>query len=549
MQQELQIAKAERGSGARDLVQRIESSIAYRHAYWVYGFLLAGLLARLLHASGTYLHPDEALHFSIANKASWIETYRASLSLSHPPLFIFVLHAWRALGTSELWLRIPSVIAGVGFCWLTFKWLQKLFSPAVAWAGFVFVLFLPSCIDLSTEVRQYALLLAFCMGAAYLLELAFEKDSAACMFGSGLCLCLAIASHYSSFLFAAALGLYAVSRIVRHHPALKVIAAWEAGVIAAFGLAYFFYVSHLATLGQRYGGGSATHGWMAGSYLGNSYYLPGKTNPILFVFARTGSVFQYVFGQAAAGDFALLAFGVGVSFALKCTRSLTRFQLCVLLLFPFALNCAAALLRLYPYGGTRHSSFLIPFAVAGISVALVRAAKNGSAVAVVSAVLISLVCNLFPSHRENIARNHRLSEMTAAMNFIHRQVPAHDPIFTDYESSLMLGYYLCEGKDVPMRHVGREFLSFECGGHQVIATDWNTDIFTAGKFLRAWPRMIAGFNIPEGSRVWVTQMGVPAKLYAELNQALSADHAFGPNINIFSLDSALSSNETNFDNR
>jgi len=534
----LQTKSEKHGGFAKTVLNQIDDSLTRQPQLWTCGLLVSGLMARIWHASGTYLHPDEALHFFIASKGSWIETYRASLSLSHPPLFIFLLHTWRALGTSELWLRIPSIVAGLFFCWCAFRWLKKLFSPAVAWAGFVFVLFLPSSIDLSTEIRQYAVLLAFCMGAAYLLELAFEKDSAACMLGSGLCLCLAIASHYSSFLFAAVLGLYAVSRIVRHHPALKVIATWETGVIAAFGLAYFFYVSHLATLGQRYGGGSATQGWMAGSYLGNSYYVPGKISPLLFIVARTGGAFQYIFGQSVVGDLALLAFAAGVFLALKHTALLTRFQICVLLLLPFALNCAAALLRLYPYGGTRHSSFLIPFAITGTSVAAARSVKDSRAKALLSVLAIALLCNLFPSHRENLAKNHRIPDMRAALYFIQQEVAPQDVIFTDYESSLVLGYYLCDHSPAPASRLIPGFLSYQCGGHRVIATDWNNETFNAENFPRVWPKMISDFKIPEESRVWVAEMGVPLAPNSELAQASKSGHAFGPQIHIFSLQGA-----------
>ncbi len=48
-------------------------------------------------------------------------------------------------------------------------------------------------------------------------------------------------------------------------------------------------------------------------------------------------------------------------------------QLGLFLLLPFVINAAAALVDLYPYGGTRHSAFLIPFAVAGVSLAIAKA--------------------------------------------------------------------------------------------------------------------------------------------------------------------------------
>src|SRR5204862_5770360 len=126
-----------------------------------------------------------------------------------------------------LMLRLPSIIAGVAFCWLTLPWLGLLFSESIAWIGFIFALFLPSSIALGGEVRQYSLLLAFSMGAAYLLEVALARNSARLMLFSSVCLWLAICSHYSAFLFAAVLGAYAIARMVRHQPALKVIAAWE----------------------------------------------------------------------------------------------------------------------------------------------------------------------------------------------------------------------------------------------------------------------------------------------------------------------------------
>src|SRR6202035_3217846 len=84
---------------------------------------LLGLLARVWTASGTFLNPDEALHFRLANQASLAVAYRESLTASHPPLLTFVLYLWRAFSTSELWLRLPSVLAGAAFCWMFYKWL------------------------------------------------------------------------------------------------------------------------------------------------------------------------------------------------------------------------------------------------------------------------------------------------------------------------------------------------------------------------------------------------------------------------------------------
>src|SRR5205814_1254612 len=133
---------------------------------------------------------------------------------------------------------------------------------------------------------------------------------------------------------------------------------------------YFLYVTQISRLGQSYGGTNATKGWMGGDYLGNSYYVPGRINPLLFVFARTGGVFQYIFRQSVVGDLAFVLFVVGMVLIFRSSTQgrIRAHHTGILLLLPFVFNCAAALMRAYPYGGTRHSSFLIPFALAGVGV-------------------------------------------------------------------------------------------------------------------------------------------------------------------------------------
>lgn len=536
----LQQISATAASPLQALLARLESSIQSRPSAWAYALLAAGLIVRLWHASGTFLNPDEAMHFFSANQISWWLTYKSSLTLYHPPLLILLLHAWRSLGTSELILRLPSILAGTAFCWFLYRWLGMLFEESVAWIGFVFALFLPSSIDLSSEVRQYALLLAFAVASAYWLERALAKNSVPLMLLSAVCLWLAILSHYSAFLLAAALAVYAILRMAQRCPPLRVFAAWEAGQVIALGLCYFLYVTHISRLGGRSGAGSAA-GWDM-PYLGSSYFVPGKMNPLLFIFARTGGVFQYDFGQSAVGDLAYPLFAAGIILLfrqLALGRSSSR-QLGILLSLPFVLNSAAALARLYPYGGTRHSAFLLPFALAGVSIALAYFIKNRLTLGVVTALLVSLLCNIFPSHRAPYMSREEQSSanMTAALDFIRQNVAPGEPIFTDYQTSLMLHYYLCERQPVAMSRSIPGMLSFECGGHRVISADWNTFTFTPRSFADRWQTLVAKYNLPQGSRVWVTQMGWSTHLVTDL-QSFSefhfAPHFFGNRIQVFDL--------------
>ncbi len=535
---EVQPFQAAHTSRAKQIPERLDSSISWNQTLWAYGLLAAGLFFRLWHASGTFLNSDEVMHFAAANQSSWAETYKASLTLSHPPLLIFVLHLWRGVGTSELILRMPSIIAGLAFCWLTFQWARILFGQGTAWIIYTLVLFLPTSIELSTEIRQYALLLAFAMASAYMLEHALAKNSAGSMWLSGGFLLLAIASHFSAFLFAPALGIYAVWRMAARNPGPRMVAAWIACQLAAAGLCAFFYFTQIRVLSHYFGGQDPTQAWMANSYLGHSYFVPGRVNPILFIIGRTVGVFQYTLRQLLIGDIGFVFFVAGVILLFRnkavSTHASSR-QLATLLLLPFAINCGAAMLRAYPYGGTRHSSFLLPFAVAGISVSLDRLARHKASWGIAIAAILSLVCRLSVAQKPPYfsSLDERAANMRAAIDFI-RQLPHAEPIFADLQTSLMLGHYLCDQRPYVPDHSIDGFISYECGGHRVIASN-TTYVFNAKTFHEKLQHLSAAYDLSPGSRIWVAQMGWNAHLSSELASAGNnvMPHAFGTEIQLF----------------
>ena len=120
--------------------------------------------------------------------------------------------------------------------------------------------------------------------------------------------------------------------------------------------------------------------------LANSYFHRGHDHLLSFIFARTFGVLQYTFGQLAVGDIAGVLFIYGNRLLLnartieveriKRPRAPSPRQLGIFLILPFMLNCLAAIVDLYPYGGTRHSAFLLPFAIAAVSVALAKLTRQ-----------------------------------------------------------------------------------------------------------------------------------------------------------------------------
>ncbi len=505
---------------------------------------LAGLAARIWMASGTFLNPDEALHFRLANQPTLALAYRESLTASHPPLLTVVLYYWRALGTSELWLRMPLVLAGTVFCWVFYKWLAKATNELAGFIGLLFVAFLPPIVRLSAEVRQYALLLVFLASALYFLDDAFENNSAARMAAFCFCLYLAMLSHYSAFWFAIALAIYALFRIFTEGIRGSLLESWVAGQLGAVALAVILYKTHLSKLGL---GDSrpVLQGWMSDVFLQRSYFDRTRDHALVFLIGHSFGVFQYFFGQLAVGDVMGLLFigGLGLLLWRKNAPDCLRARsLALLIVLPFAIACAASLAHVYPYGGTRHMAFLIIPAMAGVSVAIARISSEKWTRGITIAALVLLVCVLFGKERR--PRMDRAdqgqSHMTAAMGFIAKGVTPPDVIFTDYQSDLVLGHYLCQQRAISLAAAPSGFEQFSCAGHRVVSRNYKRWWFQVDSFAEDWRQLTEVYALKPGTSVWIFQAEWDANLADQLQKDFPEFHnlqieRFGNNINMFRL--------------
>ena len=474
---------------------------------------MLGFLARLWAAHGTFLNPDEALHFRLANQVSLALAYKASLTAAHPPLLILLLYYWRALGTSELWLRLPSVLAGAAFCWMFYKWLSKAGGSLAGFIGLLFIAFLLPTILISAEVRQYSLLLAFLGSALYFLDEGFTKSSTSRMAAFALCLYLAMLFHYSAFWFAAALGFYALFRIFTERPSARVMAAWVLSQLGGLALAAFLYKTHLSKLTAD-ASSTQLQGLISETYLRRSFFDSAHDNPLLFLLGHTFGVFQYFFGQLAVGDVMAVLFVLGVVLlfrgkAFPQDRGSSR-RLGLFLLLPFVIIGGACLAHIYPYGGTRHVAFLIIPAMAGVSVAIARLAAGRRDRGVTIATLVIVACLAFGKPRQPWMErtNQSRANMAEAMAFVRKNLDPSDLVFTDYQSDLILGHYLCRQRPISFDLAPTNFEEFNCDGYRIASTDYKTAwMLWADDFPKDWQRLVEAYNLRPGDTVWVFQAG------------------------------------------
>jgi uncharacterized membrane protein len=506
---------------------------------------LLGFMARLWTASGTFLNPDEALHFRLANQVSLPLAYKESLTASHPPLLTLLLYFWRALGASELWLRLPLILASVAFCWMFYKWLSRTAGFLAGFIALIFVALLPPIVLLSAEIRQYPLLLAFLASALYFLQDAVAKNSSASMAAFSLCLYLAMLSHYSAFLFAAALGIYALLGFIEKRPPIKLVSVWAAGQFGGLALAVLLYKTHISKLRMAQSR-TPLQGWMSDSFLHRSYFDPAHESRLTFLSGHSFGVFQYYFGQLAVGDLMALVFLIGVALLLHGTGSLevrsSQRRFGIFLLLPFAIAAAASLAHLYPYGGTRHVAFLIFPAVAGVSIAIAHLAaeKWTRPLAITPVILLACIAFGKPRPPRMDRADQSPARIAAAIAFIQKNIDPSAIIFTDYQSDLILGHYLCQQQPVSFDPAPTNFEQFSCAGHRIISTQEREWMFSSDNFIQEWQHFERSYNLNPATTVWIIQAGWGVALPQDLRSHFPEFHdlhsdSFGNNIKIFKL--------------
>ena len=474
-------------------------------------FLTAGgLAARLVLAHLTFLNPDEALHYLLSAEPSLALAYIASLTTAHPPLLILFLHYWRLLGNSEFVLRLPSVLAGTAFCWIMFLWLRRIADRTTALVGLALLSFSPSLISLSSENRQYSLLMFFFATSLYFFERAITENSAGMTMFSSMSLYLALLTHYSAFIFALTLGIYALVRARTSEPRSRVAVTWMVGQLGALVLCAFLYVTHISRLKS-----SGLSNQIADTWLRASIFHSSQDHFAAFCIRNTIRLFRYFFSHGTIGVFGLLFFLFSIVWLSRDEtsgqdpRNPTSRQLALLLGLPFLITLGAALAGLYPYGGTRHDSLLAGFAMAGVSLGLTRPGiwKKWLTPSAVAGAL--LICNLFPSPTPPyiLPKNQKMQLMSEATNSLRQSAPPGSLLFTDYQGALMLSYYFCPARIVLFEQAQPSFLKADCGNYRVVIFTQTLWSFDPAVFPNTVRQMQQTSGLGSNAAVWLFQAG------------------------------------------
>jgi 4-amino-4-deoxy-L-arabinose transferase-like glycosyltransferase len=476
---------------------RLELWVIKNSNWLAVGIIAAAFAIRLAYAGSCYLNPDEAEHFGAARPASWFEAYRAALMLAHPPLFILILHGLLVFGRTELILRLPSLAGGTAALGLAFAWLRRSLGKIAALAGLGFMAIAPVAITASTEVRQYGLLLCFVCGSLYATERAFSERSTIWAIVQALFLTGALLTNYTTIIVLGSLGLYVVVRLLQGDMPRRFVLTMAVNQFVLAALLGGLYVGHIRRASVFNPSGSL-------NYLGHYFYAPGSETLLGFVWRSLFETFNYATGLRPLALLFMLIFLAGLA-ALLAGRAQAPKLTALLVISPFVVGFSVALFRVFPFAGSRHQTYLLPFLAAGISAAFAWVPR-GRAVPIL--LLSAVVAPFWAIHSspENDARVMPISAMTAAISCIGRTVPPGTPLFADDMTRDVLRYYLSRN-DRALDIVGFEEGSGEwLGGHRFVIPPTAPPAFRPAEMVEQVTEAARMIGVPPGNRLSVVSV-------------------------------------------
>ena len=317
------------------------------------GILGLGVIFRIEGFTEWWLNPDEGIYYSVLTREHFADFWAQASATAHPPLYFLLLRGLGSLSTDFVWLRSLALVSGSAAVYIFFLVGRELGGTGSrAWlAGLLSGLALaisPRGIALSQLIRPYMLLVALLAGALYLLLRYLREPSTRLLVGYATCISLAVLLHYSSVLgigvFACLVLADAARRGPRRPEWRRLLAVHSIPGVALVGL----YFVHLRELMSGSMADTALQGWLNAYMIGS----PGD------VWLSVVGFYSMVVGADQAASAALLTF-----FALGYAAWSRAWTPLIVIGSGLLLAVAGAVLQLYPFGATRHVSWLLVFVV------------------------------------------------------------------------------------------------------------------------------------------------------------------------------------------
>jgi uncharacterized membrane protein len=143
-------------------------------AIWLWTIVIAGSALRFYRLDFHSLWYDEGLQYYVVSHNSFAELFSQTRSF-HPPLSFLINYAFFQIRESDLFLRLPSALFGIGSLPLFYMIARNLTNTRIALSSTVVLAVSPFHIWYSQDGRMYSQLLFFSLASSVLLLRAIER--------------------------------------------------------------------------------------------------------------------------------------------------------------------------------------------------------------------------------------------------------------------------------------------------------------------------------------------------------------------------------------
>ena len=153
------------------------------------------------------LWTDELHTLLVASDPSWLAPFKVEI---HPPLYYLLMQWWIGLfGASDIGLRLPSVMVGVGLVLLAWGVGREVFrAPGAGLMAAAVTAVAPLEVAYSQEAKAYTLLAAWQLGAILLTHRAWRTGGSAPLLGAVGLMIGAFYTHFFAVYAAVGIGLF-----------------------------------------------------------------------------------------------------------------------------------------------------------------------------------------------------------------------------------------------------------------------------------------------------------------------------------------------------
>jgi hypothetical protein len=224
--------------GGKSMLENVIGSYSRRSFWVILGVISLGLVLRLIGLTkGIWL--DEFYSIGRISQGDFLANMRGQ---DHPPLYFIFLKVWYLVNTSEPFLRLFSVIWGVGTIIVVIKWIAG-YSPRAGIISGLCCAVMPALLRFSQEIRGYSLLLfATALAFYFASQIAKNPNKRSYYIGLTAGLTAAVATHLVGVMLLPTIFLFLLLSMTsrQKHHLLPIILCLVIPGVVFLGEYYFF---------------------------------------------------------------------------------------------------------------------------------------------------------------------------------------------------------------------------------------------------------------------------------------------------------------------